>query len=135
MARTITPSTGNVFRDLRLPPAEATRLLIRADLLIEIERIAKTRRLTDAALARVLRVGRRRVDELRRGRLRRFSTDTFIDMLSRLGVDVRLVVKATKQRRLPRDRRARTKALGRLRRLRRPMPSDFDFDRDVINQR
>ena len=35
-----TRSTGNVFRDLGLPPAEATRLLIRADLPIEIENVA-----------------------------------------------------------------------------------------------
>src|SRR5258708_2633629 len=69
MTRTITRSSGHVFRDLGLPAGEATRLLIRADLLIEIERIASSRRLSNAALAKLLRVSRRRVDALRRGRL------------------------------------------------------------------
>src|SRR5258708_7051641 len=67
MTRTITRSSGNVFRDLGLPAGEATRLLIRADLLIEIERIASSRRLSNAALAKLLRVSRRRVDDLGAG--------------------------------------------------------------------
>ena len=129
-----TRSTGNVFRDLGLPPAEATRLLIRADLPIEIEN-AKARRLTNQALAKVLGVSRGRVDDLRRQRLRRFTTDALIvDMLSRLGVDVRLVVRSTKQRSLPTES-ATAEALGQPRRLRRPLPRGFAFRREEANER
>ena len=34
----ITPSTGNVFRDLGFPKAEAEHLLVRADLLIQLQK-------------------------------------------------------------------------------------------------
>lgn len=80
----VTRSTGNVFRDLGLPSTEATRLLIRADLLIEIEKAVNARRLTERALVRILGLSRERIHELRRGRLRRFSTDALLDVLSRL---------------------------------------------------
>ena len=33
----VTPSTGNVFRDLGFPIAEAEHLLVRADLLIQVQ--------------------------------------------------------------------------------------------------
>jgi predicted XRE-type DNA-binding protein len=38
------------------------------------------------------------VSDLLRGRIDLFSTDALIDMLARLGVGVRLVVKSTKPR-------------------------------------
>ena len=108
-------------------------MLIRADLLIHIEKVAKARRLTNQALARVLSVGRRRVDDLRHVRLRRFGTDALIDVLARLGVDVRLVAKSTSRRTLP-TKSARSKALGRLRRLRHPLSQGFAFNREEANE-
>ncbi len=130
----VAPSTGNVFRDLRFSAAEAARLLIRADLCIEIEKIVKARRLTNGKLAKVLCISRQRLQHLRRGHLRRFSTDTLIDMLSLLDREVRLVVRRPTRASLPGDR-ARSKAIGKLRRLRRSIPPDFAFSRDVANQR
>lgn len=96
----ITPSTGNVFRDLGFPKAEAEHLLVRADLLIQLQKAIAGRGLKQAEVARMLRVTQPRVSDLLRGRIDLFSTDALIDMLARLGVGVRLVVKAPRSRKV-----------------------------------
>jgi predicted XRE-type DNA-binding protein len=90
----ITPSTGNVFRDLGFRREEAEHLLVRADLMIEVQKIIASRRLKQRAAAKILRVSQPRVSDLLRGRIDLFSTDALIDMLTRLGARVRLIVKA-----------------------------------------
>ncbi|MCC6162236.1 MAG: XRE family transcriptional regulator [Acidobacteria bacterium] len=94
----VTPSTGNVFGDLGFPKAEAEHLLIRADLLIQLQKAIASRGLRQAEVAKVLRVTQPRVSDLLRGRIDLFSTDTLIDMLARLGIGVRLVVKIPRSR-------------------------------------
>jgi predicted XRE-type DNA-binding protein len=89
----VTPSTGNVFRDLGFSKEESEHLLVRADLLIQVQKAITSRRFTQAETAKMLRVTQPRVSDLLRGRIDLFSTDTLIDMLARLGVGVRLVVK------------------------------------------
>jgi predicted XRE-type DNA-binding protein len=41
----ITPSTGNVFRDLGFRREEAEHLLVRADLMIQVQKLIASRRL------------------------------------------------------------------------------------------
>lgn len=94
----VTPSTGNVFRDLGFPKVEAEHLLVRADLLIQLQKAIEARGLKQAEAAKVLAVTQPRVSDLLRGRIDLFSTDTLIDMLARLGIAVRLVVKAPRPR-------------------------------------
>ena len=89
----VTPSTGNVFRDLGFSKEESEHLLVRADLLIQVQKVIGARRFTQAETAKMLRVTQPRVSDLLRGRIDLFSTDALIDMLARLGVGVRLVVK------------------------------------------
>ena len=89
----VTPSTGNVFRDLGFSTDEAEHLLVRGDLLIQVQKAITSRRLKQAEAAKVLRVTQPRVSDLLRGRIDLFSTDALIDMLARLGVGVRLVVR------------------------------------------
>ena len=48
----------------------------------------------------MLQVTQPRVSDLLRGRIDLFSTDSLIDMLARLGVGVRLVVKAGKPKKV-----------------------------------
>jgi predicted XRE-type DNA-binding protein len=88
----ITPSTGNVFRDLGFRREEAEHLLIRADLMIQVQKMIASRRLKQNAAAKVLRVAQPRVSDLLRGRTDLFSTDALIDMLVRLGARVRVRV-------------------------------------------
>jgi predicted XRE-type DNA-binding protein len=93
-------SSGNVFRDLGFSRDEAAHLLVRADLLIHVQRAITSRRLEQAEAAETVRVTQPRVSDLLRGRIDLFSTDSLIDMLSRLGVGVRLVVKPTRSRKV-----------------------------------
>ena len=92
----VTPSTGSVFRDLGFSKEESEHLLVRADLLIQVQKAIASRRLKQAEAARILRVTQPRVSDLLRGRIDLFSTDALIDMLARLGVAVRLVVKSSR---------------------------------------
>jgi predicted XRE-type DNA-binding protein len=96
----VTPSTGNVFRDLGFSKEESEHLLVRADLLIQVQRAIALSGLKQAEAAKVLQVTQPRVSDLLRGRIDLFSTDALIDMLARLGVGVRLVVKTRKPKKV-----------------------------------
>ena len=89
----ITPSSGNVFRDLGFRHDEAEHLLVRADLMIQVQKLIASRRLKQRAAAKILGVTQPRVSDLLRGRIDLFSTDALIDMLARLGARVRFIVK------------------------------------------
>jgi predicted XRE-type DNA-binding protein len=93
----VTQSSGNVFRDLGFPPDEAEHLLVRSDLLIQVQKRIASRRLKQAEVAKILRVTQPRVSDLLRGRIDLFSTDALIDMLARLDVRVRLVLKPSRR--------------------------------------
>lgn len=95
----VTPSTGNVFRDLGFRREEAEHLLVRADLLIQVQKIIASRRLKQREAAKILHVSQPRVSDLLRGRIDLFSTDMLIDMLARLGARVRLTVKSNRRKR------------------------------------
>src|SRR5438477_10848673 len=69
----VTPSSGNVFRDLGFSEEEAEHLVIRADLLIQIQKVVTARRLKQAPLAKLLQVSQPRVSDLLRGRLHLFQ--------------------------------------------------------------
>ena len=56
--RRVARSSGNVFRDLGFSPDESEHLLIRADLMIQIEKVLKERGLKQAQAAKHLRVTR-----------------------------------------------------------------------------
>jgi len=88
----ITPSTGNVFRDLGFTQDEAEHLLIRSDLMIAVQKALERRGVKQAEAARILGVTQPRVSDLLRGRIDLFSTDALIDMLARLRIRVRLVL-------------------------------------------
>src|SRR5438105_12919481 len=92
----VTPSTGNVFRDLGFSKEESEHLLVRADLMIQVQKAIASKGLNQAESAKTLRVTQPRVSDLLRGRIDLFSTDTLIDMLARLGIGVKLVVRSPK---------------------------------------
>jgi predicted XRE-type DNA-binding protein len=92
-----TPSSGNVFRDIGFASGEAEHLRVRADLLIKVQKLIETKKLTQTELAKSLRITRPQVGELLRGRIDLFSTDELIDILARLGVRVRLVLQPTRR--------------------------------------
>jgi predicted XRE-type DNA-binding protein len=84
----ITPSSGNVFRDIAFPAAEAEHLLIRSDLMIAIRSLIAERGFTQARAARLFGVTQPRVSDLVRGRVELFTIDSLVEMLARAGVGV-----------------------------------------------
>src|SRR3990172_2655345 len=93
MATKIRRSTGNIFRDLGFNAAESENLKLRADLMIELSKLVKSRRLTQAKAAAMFGVSQPRVSDLIRGRIDRFSVDTLVAMLGHAGTHVKLVVR------------------------------------------
>ena len=94
----VTPSTGNVFRDLGFSAEESEHMLVRAEVLLQVQKALAARKLTQIQAARLLQVTQPRVSDLLRGRIDLFSTDSLIDMLARLGVRVRFVLKSARGR-------------------------------------
>jgi predicted XRE-type DNA-binding protein len=97
MAIKIERSSGNVFRDLGFPREEAENLRLRSELMIQLSRVIKTRRLTQARAAKLFGVSQPRVSDLVRGKIGRFSVDTLIAMLGHAGVRVSLTVHRPRQ--------------------------------------
>jgi predicted XRE-type DNA-binding protein len=86
-------SSGNVFRDLDFAREEAVNLRLRADLIIELSKLIKARRLTQAKAAALFGVSQPRISDLLRGKIERFSVDTLVAMLGHAGSRVQLVVR------------------------------------------
>ena len=94
MAVRVTRGSGNVFEDIGFPRAEAAHLLIRTDLMLQIARILKARKLTQARAAKLLKVSQPRISDLVRGRVELFSIDALVEMLTRLEFVVTVRAKA-----------------------------------------
>ena len=78
----------NAFAAVGFAHVEAEHLRIRADLMLEVERLIEARGLTQAEAAKLLHVTQPRISDLTRGKIERFSLDTLVEMLARAGVDV-----------------------------------------------
>src|SRR5690242_15712134 len=89
------PSTGNVFADLGLP--DASEHLIKAGLVVRIERIIRERKLTQAATAELLGIDQPKVSAMLAGQFRGYSVERLMRFLVALGHDVEIVVKPRKR--------------------------------------
>ena len=89
----VSRSSGNVFKDLGFTSEEAEHLKIRSDLMIQLQKLIAARGLRQAQAAKILGVTQPSVSDLLRGRIDLFSTDAIIDMLARVGVRVKIVLK------------------------------------------
>jgi predicted XRE-type DNA-binding protein len=81
MAIRVQRSSGNVFSDLGFSADEAENLKIRADLMIELTKLLERKGFTQVEAAKFLGVTQRRVSDLMRGKIDRFSADSLIEML------------------------------------------------------
>ena len=88
MAKKLRRSSGNVFRDLGFPAAEAENLRIRSELMARLRRMIEAEGMTQAAAARRFGVTQPRISNLVRGRIELFSIDTLVNMLAKAGVRV-----------------------------------------------
>jgi predicted XRE-type DNA-binding protein len=90
MSETIVNSSGNVFIDLGYSPDEAAILQMRADLMGDLRKFIKTKRLTQAKAAEILGVSQSRVSDLIRGKWERFSLEMLITLATRAGMHITL---------------------------------------------
>ena len=94
----LTRSSGDVFRDLGFSGDEAEYLQLRAELMVNLQKVITARGLKQAEAATLLGVTQPRVSDVMRGRIDRFSIDTLIDMLARLGIRAKLVLQPRRRR-------------------------------------
>ena len=83
-------SSGNVFVDLGYSPDEAAILQMRADLMADLRKWIKAKRLTQAKAAEILDVSQSRVSDLIRGKWERFSLEMLITLATKAGMRVTL---------------------------------------------
>ena len=83
-------STGNVFEDAGYPKDEAANLLIRTKLMIAIRRYIKENGLRQIDAAEHFGVTRPEISLIQNKKIRDFSIDRLVNMLSRIGVQVNL---------------------------------------------
>ncbi|MCC6368287.1 MAG: XRE family transcriptional regulator [Bryobacterales bacterium] len=89
--REYTPSSGNVFADLKLPHADD--LLAKADLAAKIIDEIQRRRLTQSQAAAILGIDQPKVSALKQGKLTGFSFERLMRLLLALGRDIEITVK------------------------------------------
>ena len=90
MNEPVVHSSGNVFIDLGYSPDEAAILQMRADLMADLRKFIKAKRLTQAKAAEILGVSQSRVSDLIRGKWERFSLEMLITLATRAGIRVTL---------------------------------------------
>ena len=83
--------SGNVFADLGL--ADADEHLIKAGLVVKIDRIIRQRHLTQAAAAQLIGIDQPKVSAMLAGQFRGYSVERLMRFLVALGHDVEIVVK------------------------------------------
>jgi len=99
----VTAGSSNVFADLGFEEPEEE--LAKAQLASHIRQIVKRRRLTQTAAAAQMGIDQPKVSALLNGRLANFSSDRLMRLLTALGQDVEIRVKA----------KPRNRARGRIR--------------------
>jgi len=85
--------SGNVFRDLGFGAVEAENLRLRSELMVRIADYFEASGLTQAAAAKVLGLTQPRLNALLKGRIDLFSLDALVNVATRAGLNVRLVVR------------------------------------------
>ena len=90
MNNDITTSSGNVFTDLGFSPDEAAILQMRAELMADLRKLIKAKKLTQARAAALFGVTQSRVSDLMRGKWERFSLEMLITLATKAGLHVSL---------------------------------------------
>ena len=85
--------SGNIFRDLGFDKAEAENLKMRSQLMMRIEDFYRRSGMTQGAAAKALGITQPRLNALLKGRIGQFSLDALVNIATRAGLDVRLVIR------------------------------------------
>ena len=87
---TVVNSSGNVFIDLGYSPDEAAILQMRADLMANLRKFIKIKKLTQAKAAEIFGVSQSRVSDLTTGKWEKFSLEMLITLATKAGMHVTL---------------------------------------------
>jgi predicted XRE-type DNA-binding protein len=87
----ITRGSGNVFRDLGLPDAEDH--MLKAELVMRLAAIVKTRKLTQSAAAAALGIGQPDLSKILKGQFRQVSVERLLRFHMALGQDVAITLR------------------------------------------
>ena len=90
MSEAAVKSSGNVIIDLGYSPDEAAILQMRADLMDDLRKFIKAKRLIQAKAAEILGDSQSRDSDLIRGKWERFSLEMLITLATRAGMHVTL---------------------------------------------
>ena len=85
--------SGNIFIDLGFDKVEAENLKLRSDLMVRLLQFYQKSGMTQAVAARALGLTQPRLNALLKGKIGLFSLDALVNIASRAGLNVRLVVK------------------------------------------
>jgi predicted XRE-type DNA-binding protein len=87
---TVINSSGNVFIDLGYSPDEAAILQMRADLMANLRKFIKVKKLTQTKAAEIFGVSQARVSDLTTGKWEKFSLEMLITLATKAGMQVTL---------------------------------------------
>jgi predicted XRE-type DNA-binding protein len=88
--------SGNIFADLGLPDAED--LLLKSQIVVELHRLIKARKLTQTAAAKRIGIGQPDLSNVLRGRFRGYSAERLMRMLTAFDQDVEITVRPRRRR-------------------------------------
>jgi predicted XRE-type DNA-binding protein len=88
----VTASSGNVFADMGLPEPEEE--LTKAQLASHLREAIERQNLTQIAAAELMGIGQSKVSAILNGRLANFSSERLMRLLTTLGQDVEITIKA-----------------------------------------
>ena len=89
--------SGNVFADLEYPDAETH--LLKAELVTRIDKIIRQRGLKQVEAARLLGLSQPDVSRLLQGSFREYSVERLLRLLTALGRNVEIVIRAPRSQR------------------------------------
>jgi predicted XRE-type DNA-binding protein len=89
----ITRGSGNVFRDIGFDRDEAENLKLRAELMMRIEDFYEKSGMTQAQAAKAVGLTTPRFNALLKGKITLFSLDALVNIATRAGLRVSLLVK------------------------------------------
>jgi predicted XRE-type DNA-binding protein len=90
-------SSGNAYADLGF--ADSAEMLAKARIVSEISRIIQARKLTQTKAAELLGIDQPKVSALLRGQFHGYSQERLIGFLTKLGMDVEIVVRPKAKKR------------------------------------
>lgn len=90
-------STGSVYADLGF--ADAGEMLAKARIVAQISRIIQARKLTQVQAAELLGIDQPKVSALLRGHFKGYSQERLIGFLTKLGMDVEIVIRPRAKKR------------------------------------